>query len=137
MTTERVGSSSQSNCSVCEAKTCHGHGECQVTTDYTYTCRCHLGYGLSDNCRSPTEAFVIVGSCFLMLLVGAGLSTFRRRMRKLRAHGVQIYSQLVEREEEVRELNKDWMINKEELEFIRQLDEGTYAQVSCSATSLV
>jgi hypothetical protein len=36
-----------------------------------------------------------------MLLVGAGLSTFRRRMRKLRAHGVHIYSQLVEREEEV------------------------------------
>eukprot|EP00045_Choanoeca_perplexa_P018303 m.286233 g.286233 ORF g.286233 m.286233 type:complete len:1184 (+) comp17778_c0_seq16:3812-7363(+) len=129
VTTPGVGSNSKSDCSVCEADTCHGHGQCHVTTGYSYLCRCYWGYGLSKDCNSPTEALVIVGSCIAMLLVGAGLSTFHRRMRKLRAHGVHVYSQLVEREEEVRELNKDWLINKDELEFLKQLDEGTYAQV--------
>lgn len=101
MTTPHDGASSQANCSVCDLDTCHSHGACHVTADYTYTCHCQLGYGLSNDCQYPIEALVITSVCLAMLFLGAGLSAVQKRIRRLRAHGLYTYSQLIEREEEV------------------------------------
>ncbi|EDQ88928.1 uncharacterized protein MONBRDRAFT_37167 [Monosiga brevicollis MX1] len=128
ITTESTGSTSSYQCNVCEEGRCAGaHSLCTVINFSVAVCDC--GFGRSGDQCSEAWGYYLLGSMLaFLLIVGTGLLV-RNRMRRVRKNLLINQGLLAEARAEKEELEAVWEIERNDLKWERNLDEGGFGNV--------
>jgi hypothetical protein len=139
--TPTTGSISVQNCTVCQPGVCNGHGTCRVLATnlqddlsgkFECTCSGWYRYSESDNCSTPVVAVIVLT---ILLSVGAAACIFiycRRshRHRKELFENYELKAKLLDDAEEgLREYERVWDINFDDLKLGELIAEGSFGAV--------
>ena len=125
-----IGAVADTACSECKPNYCNGHGTCALQKgSFTANCVCQPGYLSVDRCTFPWVGVIV--SVVLLIVIVCLFAVIRNRRRARRyKYGQEHYEKLLHKtEQEVRELNRAFHIDMNELKLVRKVDEGACGEV--------
>ena len=121
--TDSIGSSSLSNCSLCNENFCI-YGVCLVLHENGLPrpfCQCRLGFS-GTHCTSPKIILITLGITVAVVVIGFGLVYVVRLLRKRKRRERKLLHH-------VEELTTVWQIGSEEITKLERIGAGGYGEV--------
>ena len=127
---------SLSDCNICKPNTCNGHGTCTVLVSQvpTANCACDFGYtgAYCDNIWQLLVLGVVLGVVLLVTTYTILYRKLRKRLRMNKRYTELQTLLLEESRQEVKEMERAWQIDWEEVLLQQRIDagyEGTVGEV--------
>eukprot|EP00050_Salpingoeca_kvevrii_P005130 m.270728 g.270728 ORF g.270728 m.270728 type:complete len:777 (+) comp11084_c0_seq1:3065-5395(+) len=133
-TTSNTSSTSVADCDKCSRALCSNRGSCRIESSTILIPKCDCDFGhTGSQCQTPM-IYIVVAICIVALgavgyTVFRGVKRYRHRYHRMEEDRNLKEQLLMEKGEELAELEEVWRIEPSSIKYIRKVAEGAFGEV--------